>query len=135
MAVRIAVRRRAGRRVSLTPLIDVVFILLVFFMLETTFLREGGVQIAAPAPGGQAPRAGYLTIELFDMDYVWIDDRRVAFGQWRESLAAVAAPGEVSVALRAGGDVSVQRVVELLDTLRDQGFRDVTVGATRGFRP
>lgn len=133
MAVRIAVRRRAGRRVSLTPLIDVVFILLVFFMLETTFLREGGLHIAAPEPGARAAVAGrQLTIELLEMDSVWIDGRRFDRAEWTGALGAA---DETAVRLRAGAGVSVQRVVEVLDALHAHGFRDVTVDDVRGFGP
>ena len=56
MSLQLAVPSLTRRRISLTPLIDVVFILLVFFMLETTFLTEAEIAVAAESQGG-APGA------------------------------------------------------------------------------
>ena len=133
MAVQFALRR-TSRRVSLTPLIDVVFILLVFFMLETTFLTEGGVEVAAADAGVSSALAGQrVTLELLDMNHVWVDGRRVVYADWAAALRAVAAPAELAIEIRTADAVSVQRVVDVLDRLSALGFVDVTVGETRGF--
>jgi biopolymer transport protein ExbD len=117
----------------LTPLIDVVFILLVFFMLETTFLTEVGVRVAADAGGVSSLQGQRVTLELFDMDHVWVDGTRVAYADWTAALQAAAAPAEFAVEIRTAGAVSVQRVVDVLDRLSALGYVHVTVGETRGF--
>jgi biopolymer transport protein ExbD len=134
MAIQFA-SRRTSRRVSLTPLIDVVFILLVFFMLETTFLTEGGVKVAAADAGGVASLQGQrVTLELLDMNHVWVDGKRVAYAEWTTVLETVVLPtDEYAVEIRTADPVSVQRVVDVLDRLSALGYVHVTVGETRGF--
>lgn len=133
MAIRLSPPSLPGRRVSLTPLIDVVFILLVFFMLETTFLREGGVTVAAAQSEGGTPTATRLSIELFDTSTVWVDGRRFSQTDW---LTALPDPGQVdTVELRTAASVRVGRLVEVLDELAAQGHRGVSIGRVREFSP
>ena len=131
MAVRLSQPSLPARRVSLTPLIDVVFILLVFFMLETTFLREGGVTVAAGQSGGGTPGARRLSIELFDTTTVWVNGRRFPETDW---LAALPDAGQVDqVELRTADSVPVGRLVEVLDRLAAQGHQGVSIGRVREF--
>ena len=88
MTVHVSVPRSTRRRINLTPLIDVVFILLVFFMLETTFLIEGGIDVlgAQAANTADAPTEK-LVVEIFDAQYIWINGKRVAYGQWLQAIS------------------------------------------------
>jgi biopolymer transport protein ExbD len=131
MAVRLSQPSLPGRRVSLTPLIDVVFILLVFFMLETTFLREGGITVAGARSEGGTPSSRQLSIELFDTSTVWVDGSRFSGKDW---LAALPERGRVDqVELRTAPAVPVGRLVEVLDALAEQGHQGVSIGRVREF--
>lgn len=131
MAVRLSPVSLPGRRVSLTPLIDVVFILLVFFMLETTFLREGGVTVSGAQSEGGAPTSRRLAIELFDTSTVWVNGRRFPRTDW---LASLPDPGQVDqVELRTAASVPVGRLVEVLDELAEHGHQGVSIGRVREF--
>lgn len=60
-------KRRRGRHeatVELTPLIDVVFLLLIFFMVSTTFIRETQLQIELPEASGELQEVETGTIEI-----------------------------------------------------------------------
>ncbi|MEE4281736.1 MAG: biopolymer transporter ExbD, partial [Pseudomonadales bacterium] len=60
-------KRRRGRHeanVELTPLIDVVFLLLIFFMVSTTFIRETQLQINLPESSGELQEVEPGTIEI-----------------------------------------------------------------------
>src|SRR5690606_18422295 len=63
LAIR-AARRRST--ISLTPLIDVVFILLVFFMLASSFLDWRAIDLRAPGPAAGASLEGVLYVEVRD---------------------------------------------------------------------
>ena len=135
MGVQLAVPLASRRRISLTPLIDVVFILLVFFMLETTFLTEGEVTVGAESQGGAANAAQPLQLELLDTDWVWLNGERVAYPRWLAALDALPVDPDVRVQLRTGKRVPVQRVVAVIDGLNARGYDSISIGRARGFTP
>ena len=59
-------KRQIGQEVSvnLTPLIDVVFLLLIFFMVSTTFTRESRLQLRLPEASGEAPISAEQILEI-----------------------------------------------------------------------
>ncbi len=122
--------RHRSRRLTLTPLVDVVFILLIFFILETRFLREGAIGWSLPADGGQAG-ASPLTLLLFDERWLWIGDERVAVPAvdgWPAfcRLVMTAAGGDAAV-LRPGPAVRLQHLVDLSGGLRSCGLGRIAV--------
>lgn len=62
--MRFASRARQEVDINLTPLIDVVFLLLIFFMVSTTFTRETHLSIDLPEASSQASRSADLQIEI-----------------------------------------------------------------------
>lgn len=62
--MRFARRTRAEVEVNLTPLIDVVFLLLIFFMVSTTFTKETQLSIELPEASGEAARISEKQIEI-----------------------------------------------------------------------
>ena len=135
MGLSLAVPSVTRRRISLTPLIDVVFILLVFFMLETTFLTEAEVAVAAESQGGAASAEQPLQLELLDADWVWLNGERVAYSQWQAALDALSIDPSARVQLRTAQRIPVQRVVDVIDALNTRDITRVSLGRARGFAP
>jgi len=119
----------AFRRVSLTPLIDVVFILLVFFMLETTFREEGGLQMLGAQGGSSGSKSTSMLVEVFDVETIWIDGERYSYEAWLNS----GQPIKGSAELRIAPGISLQHVVNLTDTLKNRGAEKVRLGKVTGF--
>lgn len=124
-------RRRA--LISLTPLIDVVFILLVFFMLASSFLDWRAIDLSAPAEAGAGGTLeGALLVEVrsdgLRLGGAAIDGdalvRRV-----RDRLGE--AP-ETRVLVKPAGDVTLQQAVAVLDRLATVEGADIAMirGAT-----
>ena len=135
MGLKLAVPSVTRRRISLTPLIDVVFILLVLFMLETTFLTEAEVAVAAESQGGAVSAEQPLQLELLDADWVWLNGERVAYSQWLAALDALPIEPNARVQLRTAQRIPVQRVVDVIDALNARDITRVSLGRTRGFAP
>ncbi len=119
----------ASRRISLTPLIDVVFILLVFFMLETSFRNEGGIELSGAAGGGSPASARALVVEVFDTHSIWLDGIRMPFVDWQQADGGISGPAE----LRSAPGIPIQHIVTTMDTLHDKGATTVRLGEARGF--
>ncbi|MEO0622182.1 MAG: biopolymer transporter ExbD [Pseudomonadota bacterium] len=123
-----ATRRRGRLRISLTPLIDVVFILLVFFMLASSFLDWRSIRLSA-APSG-APSAGVegaLLVEL-TADGVRLSGERMDLAALSVRLGErIAAEPRQRVLVRAAPAVDMQRMVRLLDAVAAAGAADIAL--------
>ncbi|WP_253285859.1 MULTISPECIES: biopolymer transporter ExbD [unclassified Ruegeria] len=101
------------RRMSMTPLIDVIFLLLLFFMLSSTFSRFSEIELSSATQGAASETT---TIERF---FVQLGAERVALnGQVTslENLDSQIKSGQVLISLDP--DTSAQRLVDLLVRLR-----------------
>jgi len=110
-------------------LIDVVFILLVFFMLETTFREEGGMQLLNAEGGNAGGTQQTIVIELFDRQSLWVDGRKMAYEAWIRTHETIDAAAEV----RTAPGIPVQHVVDVVDTLKERGAARVRLAQVQGF--
>jgi biopolymer transport protein ExbD len=117
-------RRRA--RIGLTPLIDVVFILLVFFMLASSFVDDRALEIATPAAAlGGRSLEGVLLIELRG-DGLRLSGGRVTAEQLTARLAEHAARNpDQRVVIRPAAGVPLQQAVALVDRVTAAGLSQV----------
>jgi biopolymer transport protein ExbD len=125
-------RRREPLELNLIPLIDVVFMLLIFFMLTTTFVHDRALEVNLPrAESGSEQRADVEThvIELDAQGNVAVDGERVERDQLPERLREIAADGR-PVRLWADAQVVNQQVVTMLDLARRAGIRKIGLGTT-----
>ena len=105
------------RPVTLTPLIDVIFLLLLFFMLSSTFTRFAEVSLVN-AGGGTAEDGPPLFVQLRDGD-VTLNGVAMPLDALVPAIAELAATGEGRIVLvTLSGEVTSQRLVDLLTALR-----------------
>ena len=115
------------RRLSMTPLIDVVFILLLFFMLASSFIewREIELNMAGHAKySSQAQRP--LIVRMTDQE-LYLAGKAITPLQLLEQVhTQLTANAGLAVVLQPQAEVSLQRIITLLDQLRDEGVRSVS---------
>ncbi|PTX03317.1 biopolymer transporter ExbD [Pararhodobacter aggregans] len=110
--------RRAA--LSLTSLIDVIFLLLLFFMLTSTFTRLGELDLSPGGPGGGASDRPPVFVQLAP-DSLRVNAVEAPVADLAARLAALAGEGGmVLIALSEG--VEAQRLVDILATLRGAPF-------------
>lgn len=103
---------RRRKRVALTPLVDVIFLLILFFMLSSTFSRFAEVELATSSGGRQDSPGAPIFVQLFPN---WI----TVNGERRSLADLDLAPREGQVLLVAlQDDVDAQRLADLLVALR-----------------
>jgi biopolymer transport protein ExbD len=127
-------RRRAPRKVSLTPLVDLVFILLIFFMLQTNFLRPRAVNLTLPGEaGGASTGAAALYIEVQAGGAVWLDGERVPPGLLGSRLQARPRSRGREVVIAVDQGVALQRVVDIVDLVHANGLGAIAIKRARRF--
>lgn len=111
------------RRISLTPLIDVVFILLLFFILETNFLTTARVSLGIPDSGAKsAVQRESLEVQIFSNQQLWVEGEAVALSEWGAFLDTRQFDTDTSVILKPEGEVSLQGIVTVADALHQRGL-------------
>jgi biopolymer transport protein ExbD len=132
--VKFASRRRDDAGVDLTPLIDVVFLLLIFFMVSTTFIRETQLKIDLPEAGGELLEVDSEVIEItIDRRGDYSVNQRLLVNRELETLLRalreVGAQADPSrrVIITADADASHQSVVRAMDAAGRVGLSRVSI--------
>ena len=126
-------QRPAGRLISLTPLIDVVFILLVFFMLASSYLDWRSVDLTVSSGLGAATSAQRaILISLRPDGSITVGSKPVAKQTLRSVMTAkLAGNRDQRVVIRSDPGVPLQRAVDTLDLLRTIGATKVSLSRKR----
>lgn len=118
--------RAAPRRISLTPLIDIVFILLLFFILESNFLRFGELLFNNPRSeeAGAAPLQA-IELQVFANGRIWLEGRSLDTASLDSFLTGSAHDGETPVFVSAEDDLPLQTLVRVVDVLQAHGLANL----------
>ncbi len=129
-------RRRRQRQddeneVNLTPMLDVVFIMLIFFIVTASFVKEAGIDISRP-PAATAVRKerGNILIAITQNDQIWIDRRQVDPRALRANIERLHAENpQGSVVIQADKDSRNGLLVQVMDASRMAGVTSVALAA------
>lgn len=125
LKLRSSARRRSY--ISLTPLIDVVFILLIFFMLASSFLDWRAIDLRAPATAGaDGGQTGALLLRVGADGRLDLNGRPVAHADLSDRLRRAAADRQdARLLIQPAAGVAMQRAIDLLDVARAAGLERV----------
>ncbi|RME33937.1 MAG: biopolymer transporter ExbD [Deltaproteobacteria bacterium] len=128
---------QASPRVDLTPMVDVVFLLLIFFMISTTFVQTPGLDINLPESSlkrtSQKPEEVQVYVDR--NGGVFLADKKVSVSELAPLLEARKTDNsKASFVLMADRDVRHGLVVEVMDAARQAGFVNLAI-ATESKRP
>lgn len=108
------VRKKRRSRLSMTSLIDVIFLLLLFFMLTSTFSKFGEIEFATAAAGGPETDRAIRFVKL-EANRILVDGTLVSFEDVGERLAD-SKPQTALISL--GQDATSQQLIDLLTVLK-----------------
>ena len=127
---------KKGKKVTLnvTPLIDVLFLLLIFFMITGTFKRSGEMELQLPesstaSPSREGAESHQSELVLREDGSVFLNGEQVEMDDLgRSLLRLLEADEEASILLEAESGAQHGEVVRLLDAVREAGFGGVAIG-------
>lgn len=119
--------------VNLTPLIDMVFILLIFFLVTASFTKEAGIEVNRPtAQTAVRQERGNLIIAIDKSGEIWIDNQQVDLRTIRAHIEKLHAQNpEGTVIILADKDSRTGATVDVLDQVRLAGVSNVAIAAER----
>ena len=117
--------------IDLTPMLDVVFIMLIFFIVTTSFVKESGIQVSRPnaATAEKKERANIL-IAISEAGEVWIQKRRVDIRSVRANVERLHAESpEGTVVIQADKGSKNGLLVQVMDQVRLAGVNSISLAA------
>ena len=116
---------------DLTPMMDIVFIMLIFFIVTTSFVKETGVDISRPnAETSERDEKGNILVAITENNEIWIDKRRVDLKAVRANIERLKIEyPEGSVIIQADTLSKSGLLVETMDQIRLAGIQNISIAA------
>ncbi|EJO93731.1 biopolymer transport protein ExbD/TolR [Ectopseudomonas mendocina DLHK] len=120
--------------IDLTPMLDVVFIMLIFFIVTSSFIRESGVEVQRPQAETANPQdKGNILIAVTADGQIWMDKQSVDIRSVRAHVERMRVDQpEGAVVVQADKDARTGLVVQVMDQARLAGVQDVALAAGSG---
>ena len=123
--------------VNMSPLIDMVFLLLIFFVVTTSFVKESGIDVQrSTAATAEVEVRGSIIIGVSSEGEVWIEGKKVDMRSVRGLVErALAEDSEAGVVVTADKASQTGDVVKVMDQCRLAGANNVSLAAKRESEP
>ena len=121
-------------QIDLTPMLDVVFIMLIFFIVTSTFVKDSGVDVSRPsAETAVVAKSNSIQIGITDANKIYMDkrliDKRAVRANVERGLAEN--PG-AAVIIVADSNSKTETLIQVMDQARLAGAENVSIAANEG---
>ncbi|GLR71164.1 MULTISPECIES: ExbD/TolR family protein [Agaribacter] len=117
--------------IDMTPMLDVVFIMLIFFIVTASFVKEAGIDVNRPdaATAVKKDRASIL-VAISDKGEVWINKRKVDVRAVQANIERLYAENpQGTVVIQADKKATTEVLIKVMDSARAAGIEDVSIAA------
>lgn len=117
--------------IDMTPMLDIVFIMLIFFIVTTSFVKESGISVNRPvAESSVRQERGNILVGISENGEIWIDKRSVDVRAVRANILRLKAMNpESAVIIQADENARTGLLVEVMDQVRLAGVENVSIAA------
>ncbi len=117
--------------INITPMLDIVFIMLIFFIVTTSFTKETGATIVKPeAEQAIALRNGTILIGIKSNDDIWMSKRLIELREVRSMVEQAKAENpKGSVVIVADKDSRIGTVTQVMDQVKQAGVQGIAISA------
>ena len=108
-------------------MLDVVFIMLIFFIVVASFIKEAGIEVNRPDDSTSDPSdATSIVVTITGDDQVWMEGRRIDIRSVRANIARLlASDPEQSFSVKTEKGASAETLIEVGDAAREAGVKSV----------
>ena len=117
--------------IDMTPMLDVVFIMLIFFIVTASFVKEAGIDVNRPdaATAVKKDRANIL-VAISDTGEIWINKRRIDVRAVQANIERLHAENpQGTVVIQADKKATTETLIKVMDSVRAAGVYDVSIAA------
>lgn len=129
-------RRKASEdagTIDLTPMLDVVFIMLIFFIVTATFIKEPGIEINRPdANTALSKKNANILVAINSENKIWINKNEVDPRQVKSQIQLLFAENpKGAVVIQSDSKSNIKTLTEVTQAAREAGVNDVSVSALK----
>lgn len=118
--------------IDLTPMLDVVFIMLIFFIVTATFIKEPGVEVDRPDATTARAKNTNILIAVNSENEVWINKNEIDPRQIKNQIQLLLAENPKSgVVVQADSDANIKTLTEVAQAAREAGVQDVSIATDK----
>ncbi|MGJ8664400.1 MAG: ExbD/TolR family protein [Marinicella sp.] len=120
--------------INITPMLDVVFIMLIFFIVTTSFVKETGVDISRPSSSqAKQVKKGNILVAIKEDGVIWINKQEVDLRAVRSRVEKMHAENpEASAVIIADRGSRTGDLVEVMDQIKSAGVASISIAAEKG---
>jgi biopolymer transport protein ExbD len=116
--------------INLTPMLDVVFIMLIFFIVTAVFVREPGMDVQRPTAVTIVAGGGSIFVAITANNEIWIDRRQVGLDGARSAIERLHSENpEGGVIIQADAKAENQTLIAVMDAAKAAGISEITIAA------
>jgi biopolymer transport protein ExbD len=115
--------------IDLTPMLDVTFIMLIFFIVTASFIKESGIEVNRPEASTSQPAENVnILVAVSATNEIWMDQRRIDVRSVRANIERLHAENpKGAVVIQADNQSNTETVAAVLDAAREAGVSDVSL--------
>ena len=120
---------------NITPMLDVVFILLIFFIVTANFIKEPGLEINRPdSETSEITENAAILIAIGAAGEIYMDGRRIDVRQVKANVIRLIAENpQGSVVIQADVNSTAEKIVAVMDEVREAGVVDISIASEPNF--
>ena len=125
------IRKTTESEVNLTPMLDVVFIMLIFFIVTASFVKEAGIDISRPSAATAVRKErGNILVAITADNQIWIDRRQVDPRALRANIERMHAENPQGTGVIQADEKSENGLlVKVMDAARLAGVSNISIAA------
>jgi biopolymer transport protein ExbD len=120
--------------IDMTPMLDVVFILLIFFIVTASFVKEAGIDVNRPeAATAVKKEQANILVAISDKGEIWINKRQVDVRSVQANIERLKAENpRGTVVIQSDKKATTDVLIKVMDSARAAGVYDVSIAAQEG---
>ncbi|MFH1996594.1 MAG: biopolymer transporter ExbD [Candidatus Omnitrophota bacterium] len=119
---------------ELTPLINIFFLLLIFFMFTSSFIFQPGIRVNLPkAVTSEVLAPKEMTIIIDKSDVIYLNDRPISAEELTSNLS-ILAKENTQLLIKADRNSSLGMIVHVLDVCRSAGLSQINIATSKGLK-
>jgi len=123
-----------AEEINMTPMLDVVFIMLIFFIVTASFVKEAGIDVNRPEAATEVKKErANILVAISDQGEIWINKRQIDVRAVQANIERLKAENpQGSVVIQADKKATTETLIKVMDASRAAGVFDVSIAAQEG---
>ena len=126
-----SMQKEEEQEINITPMLDVVFIMLIFFIVTASFVKESGIDVNRPdAPTATVQEKANILIAINETGEIWMDRRKVDPRAVRANIERMHAENpQGTVVIQADKESKTDVLMHVMDSSRAAGVYEVSIAS------